>query len=346
MALVASSASAATGSQPNGEADGARSNTAAKLTVLFDAIGNRADLRKDWGYAALVEVGGRRILFDTGNDAAVLAHNTKALGVDLGKLDFVVISHRHGDHTTGLSHVLSVNPGVKIYAPEEKFGVFGSSLPATFLRPEPRLPKDSQYFGGTPPERMTFGKAWPEANITLIDKTTEIAPGVHLISLVSDKPGTLELRELSLAIETPDGIVLVVGCSHPGIDRIVEVAKTINPKIHLIAGGLHLVTSSDAEIASQVAALNDKFHVAWIAAGHCTGEPAFMALMDRFGDRNIYAGVGATIGLGSNPRAEGLSTVRHAMATGELQTYRQAMRDNLIRFGRRPSADVHNGSGQ
>ena len=56
---------------------------------------------------------------------------------------------------------------------------------------------------------MRFGSAWPRANIQLIDKTTEVAPGIHLIALVSDKPGTLELRELSLAMETPDGMVVV-----------------------------------------------------------------------------------------------------------------------------------------
>jgi 7,8-dihydropterin-6-yl-methyl-4-(beta-D-ribofuranosyl)aminobenzene 5'-phosphate synthase len=53
---------------------------------------------------------------------------------------------------------------------------------------------------------MRFGSAWSQANIMLIDKPTVIAPGIHLISLVADKPGTLELRELSLAMETPEGL--------------------------------------------------------------------------------------------------------------------------------------------
>src|SRR5215470_3239617 len=70
----------------------------ARLTVLYDAFGRDPALQKDWGYAALIEVAGRRILFDTGNNAEVLAKNTRAMGVDLSKLDFVVMSHRHGDH--------------------------------------------------------------------------------------------------------------------------------------------------------------------------------------------------------------------------------------------------------
>src|SRR3954462_8360351 len=67
------------------------------------------------------------------------------------------------------------------------------------------------------------------------------------------------LRELSLAINTPDGVVLVVGCSHPGIDKIVEAAATINPKIHLIAGGFHLVVAPDDTIAKIVGTLKDTF---------------------------------------------------------------------------------------
>lgn len=55
-------------------------------------------MRKDWGYSALIENGGKRILFDTGNSPGILAQNAKAKGVDLSKLDFLVMSHRHGDH--------------------------------------------------------------------------------------------------------------------------------------------------------------------------------------------------------------------------------------------------------
>jgi 7,8-dihydropterin-6-yl-methyl-4-(beta-D-ribofuranosyl)aminobenzene 5'-phosphate synthase len=108
-----------------------------------------------------------------------------------------------------------------------------------------------------------------------VDRNTEIAPDIHLIALVSDKPGTLELPELSLAISTPEGLVIVVGCSHPGIDKIVAAASTINPRVHLIAGGFHLLTAGDSDIDRIVTALHDQFKVDYIAPGHCTGEPAF-----------------------------------------------------------------------
>src|SRR5689334_3820638 len=196
----------------------------AQITVLYDAFGKDPALQKDWGYAVLVEYAGKRILFDSGNNPEILAHNAKAKHIDLSKLDFVVMSHRHGDHMGGLAYVLSVNPKVRIYAPKEGFGVYGADLPSSFYRRESSLPPEQRYYDGTPPDVMRFGSAWPGANFQLVDKTAEIFPGIHLISVVSDKPGTLELRELSLALNTPEGMVIVVGCSHPVIDKIVAAA--------------------------------------------------------------------------------------------------------------------------
>src|SRR5881227_4061467 len=111
-----------------------------RITILYDAFGNDAAMKKDWGFSALVEVAGKRILFDTGNDGDIFAANVKAKGIDLANLDFVVLSHRHSDHMAGLNHVLSVNPKVKIYAPREGFGIYGSSLPSSFYRKDEALP--------------------------------------------------------------------------------------------------------------------------------------------------------------------------------------------------------------
>ena len=266
-----------------------------QITVLYDAFGKTSTMQKDWGYAALVEYGGKRILFDTGNNPDILAQNAKAKGVDLTKLDFVVMSHRHGDHMGGLTYLLKVNPTVKIYAPKEGFGVYGADLPSSFYRKDASLPPEQRYYDGGPPEVMRFGSAWPGANFQLVDKNIEITPDIHLIALVSDKPGTLELRELSLAINTPDGIVIVVGCSHPGIEKIVESASAINPRIHLITGGFHLVVAPDPDIEKIVTNLHDRFKVEYVAPGHCTGEPAFTALKKAFGDHYVYAGLGTTI---------------------------------------------------
>jgi len=279
----------------------ARDATKQQITILYDAFGKPSQMEKDWGFAALIEYGGKRILFDTGDNPDILAKNAKARGVDLGSLDFAVLSHRHGDHMGGLDYLLSVNPRVKIYAPKENFGVYGFSLPGSFYRKDEALPREQRYYDGSPPQVMKFGSAWPKANFELVEKTTEIAPGIRLIATVSDKPTTLELRELSLAIDTPDGIILVVGCSHPGIDKIVEAAAADGRRIHLIAGGLHLVVAKDADIEGVVTALRDKYKVAYIAPGHCTGEPTFAALERAFGRNYLYAGLGTELALGPSP---------------------------------------------
>jgi 7,8-dihydropterin-6-yl-methyl-4-(beta-D-ribofuranosyl)aminobenzene 5'-phosphate synthase len=263
-----------------------------RVTILYDAFGGRPGLVRDWGFAALVEYGGKRILFDTGNNAEIFARNVRALGIDLRSLDFAVISHRHGDHTSGLSYLLRQNPHLKIYAPKEGFGVFGAALPSTFYRRDPSLPDSMRYFESRPPEEMTFGTPWPQANMQWIDSLTEVAPGVTIISTISHNAGTLELRELSLAVQGPEGLVLLVGCSHPGIETILQAARPLGTHVAMIFGGLHLVTTPDTAIARIASELRDRWGVGKVAPGHCTGEPAFAELQRVFGARYRYAGLG------------------------------------------------------
>ncbi len=268
-----------------------------RVSILYDAFGKSSPLRKDWGFSALVEYSGKRILFDTGNNAEIFAHNVKVSGVDLKKLDFAVISHRHGDHTSGLNYLLNVNPDIRIYAPKEGFGVFGATLPGTFYRRDSSLPDYMRYYDGRSPETMIFGTPWSGANFVWIDSLTEVAPGIYVISTVSNTPGTLELRELSLAIRTSIGLVLVVGCSHPGIEKILEASIAIDKHVHLILGGFHLVTTEDAEINRVATVLRDQWKVDRVAPGHCTGEATFSALQKAFVDQYCYAGLGSVIEL-------------------------------------------------
>jgi len=294
-----------------------------RITILYDAFGKDAAMTKDWGYAALVEINGKRILFDTGGDPAIFAKNVKAKGVDLTKLDFVVLSHRHGDHVGGASYLLRENPKVKIYAPKDGLGgIFGSDISNTFYRKDESLPAEKRYYGGTPPEIVKLGTVFSGANIQLIDKTTELLPGITLIALVSDVPGTKELKELSLAINTADGLVLIVGCSHPGIEGIVAEAAKINPHIHLLAGGFHLVAAQDLAIEKIATTLHDTYKVDYIAPGHCTGEPTFAALQKTFGDHYLYAGLGTTLDLGANLRTASDRRASGLLDESDLRTYR------------------------
>ena len=267
-----------------------------RITILVDAFGTPSSLKQDWGYAALVEYNGKRILFDTGNNTEGFAHNARVLGIDLTLLDAVVISHRHGDHTDGLRHLLEVNPRVRIYAPNDEY--FGGPTPAVFFRrPVPSLPAEQRYFGGKVPAEVPHGSPWRQANLVRLDSTTEIAPGIRLVQNVSQTRQFGETPELSLVIQTPSGQVVLVGCSHPGIEQILESVRAKEVPVHLVAGGLHLVTTPDAEIDRLTAALRDEWKVRRIAPGHCTGEVAFAALRRVYGGRYTFAGVGTVISL-------------------------------------------------
>jgi len=306
----------------------------AQITILYEAFGPASALKKDWGFSALIEYGGKRILFDTGNNTEIFAHNVATKGIDLQQLDFAVMSHRHGDHTSGLNHLLHVNPSVKIYAPQENFGVFGAALPGTFYRRNESLASDMRYFDGKPPDTVRFGSPWPEGNFTWISKTTEVAPGLHLILLNGTWGVDLEVKEISLAIDTPEGIVLIVGCSHPTIEKIVDAAKTaINKPIHLVLGGTHLLPAKDDQISSIATSLRDHWSVRYLAPAHCTGEPAFAILKEAFGDRYVYAGLGTTILLGPKitVKAEAGQPNKTAMDQEDLRSYREAVRRGPLR---------------
>jgi len=136
------------------------------------------------------------------------------------------------------------------------------------------------------------------------------------------------VKEISLAIDTPEGIVLIVGCSHSTIEKIVEAAKsTINKPIHLILGGTHLIPAKDDQIRSIAASLRDNWNVRYLAPSHCTGEPAFAILQEAFGERYIYAGLGTTVLLGPKVtvKAEAGQPSKNAMDAEDLRSYREAM---------------------
>jgi 7,8-dihydropterin-6-yl-methyl-4-(beta-D-ribofuranosyl)aminobenzene 5'-phosphate synthase len=268
-----------------------------RVTILYDSFGKAPALTLDWGFAAMVEDGGKRILFDTGNNARIFEHNIKALGVDLQKIDFVVISHRHADHTSGITYLLSVNPNITIYVPDEPWGLFARGVKNDFYRKDPSLPADMRYYGGHPPEILEAGTPWPGGNFVPVSQKTEVAPGLFILPGVSTTPGTLELKELSLAIKSPQGVILIVGCSHPGVEHILQETSAIDPHVHILLGGLHQIQKPDPEVERIATVLHDQYKVDLVAPGHCTGEPEFAALKKTFGDHYVYAGAGTVIEL-------------------------------------------------
>jgi 7,8-dihydropterin-6-yl-methyl-4-(beta-D-ribofuranosyl)aminobenzene 5'-phosphate synthase len=257
----------------------------------------RTDLERDWGFAALIEYEGRRILFDTGNDAQTFKRNVARLDLDLTRLDAAVISHRHGDHTSGLSYLLEVNPAVKIYTPREPV-FFRSRLPPAYLEPYPSLPPEMRYFGGSPPKELAGGRSYIwDADFVTVTETTEIFRGIYVVTTRSEKPGTSQMNEVSLVVRTPRGLAVIVGCSHPGVETILENAAKIDPRLYTAIGGFHLVNTSRDDVTTTVNELHDKLKLKRVAPAHCTSELGFAVFLERFADRYDQAGVGAVIPL-------------------------------------------------
>ena len=270
----------------------------ARITILYDAFGKQSDLKRGWGYSAFIEYAGRRVLFDAGARSKDFAYNVEALKIDLKSLDFVVITHRHNDHTAGLHQVLRENPGTTIYSPIEG-AQFNSPTPPALSNLIKRyiesVPDDMRYFGGNASGIATPESPWAEAKFSSISEPREVLPGFFMFSTRSETPGTREMNEVSLLIQTPRGGILVVGCSHPGIEKIIESAVKIEPKIYSVFGGFHLVDMSDDKVTEMVQRFKDKWGIERMAAGHCTGQFAFAELVRIYGDNFDRAGIGSTI---------------------------------------------------
>lgn len=127
--------------------------------------------------------------------------------------------------------------------------------------------------------------------------------------------------------------MLVVGCSHPTLEKIVEAASAaIGKPLHLVFGGTHLLPATPDEISRIAATLRDDWHVGWIAPVHCTGEPAFAILKESFGDRYLYAGLGTTLELGPKVtiKAEAGQSPTYAMDLEDVVDYRVALAHQMV----------------
>jgi 7,8-dihydropterin-6-yl-methyl-4-(beta-D-ribofuranosyl)aminobenzene 5'-phosphate synthase len=180
-----------------------------KTTILYDNTVYREGLglRSDWGFAALVESRGRKVLFDTGANGGILLSNMERLSVDPGSVSDVFISHAHFDHTGGLAAFLSRNPRVKIWTPPSFR--FAGVLPGSL--------------------KSAGDGAFPEA--VTVRGPRKLREGFF-------STGELENIEQSLCVESGRGIVVVAGCSHPKMEMILSAAALFG-KVYGIIGGLH-----------------------------------------------------------------------------------------------------------
>lgn len=296
-------------------------STVAENTIinLYDAFGKPRDgLIKDFGFSALIKYNGKLILFDAGTNADILKNNTKTLGIDLKEVDFAVGSHAHGDHLDGFDYLLEVNPDVKIYLPFDS--QVGAKINFNIAGREKAiidsLPEEMKYFGGEGNYLnpiINYSGRFRGANIEYIKDNKELEQGINLIATqslylgyASKYPNLTEMQatendeiqfeglpELSLLLSTKEGEVLIVGCSHSSIQKIINESKSLTKnEISLLYGGYHLLPYDRSEINSIASQLKNEFGIKKIAPTHCTGHLAFKLLNDAYGKDYIFAGLG------------------------------------------------------
>ena len=212
-----------------------------KAIIIYDNTAIQG-FQSRWGFACLVD---QRILFDTGEKSASLFYNMDQLNVDVDKIEAVVISHDHWDHTGGLWHLLKKRKGLTVYVCpgfSEGFKERVIELEGTLIRYD------------------TFQEI--DANISV---TGEI-PGEY-------KGSSMPVQ--ALMVKPERGITVITGCSHPGIVIMIQKVKEILPKqrISTVFGGFHLMDKNNKTIESIVVSLKD-MGVENVGPTHCTGQEA------------------------------------------------------------------------
>ncbi len=230
----------------------------------------------EWGYSALVEVDGKKILFDTGKNPETVLHNARDLGIDLADVEDVFISHHHIDHTGGLlalrKELKKINPDALVRVHVGK-GIFidrlGQENNMTLIRDE--LEADGVRFIVYEHEHELFPGVWITGPIERIHDEKNWFDNTKIIMGDGAIPDYLP-EDQSLAVDTEDGIVVVAGCGHAGIINTLEqIRKNIdNKEVLAIIGGFHLVDATDEHLKWTSGKLRD-FGVSKIIGGHCTG---------------------------------------------------------------------------
>lgn len=234
-----------------------------RISILYDNQSYSDQFQSGWGFSCLAD---GRVLFDTGEAPDPLFQNMNRMNIDPQNIEAVVISHDHWDHTGGLWELLKQRNGLKVF-----------SCPG---------------FGDTFRERVKTldGILIESADFQEIDSR---------ISVTGEIPGKYKgifMPEQALMIKTESGVLLITGCSHPGILTIAEKAKKCFPSIPItyILGGFHLMNENPKIVDFIISSLM-KLGVLKVWPTHCTGENARIHFRKRFGKNSIAIGAGSHI---------------------------------------------------
>lgn len=230
------------------------------ITVVYNNMPFNEELTTAWGISVFIEGLEKSVLFDTGGDGSVLLANMEKLGINPYDIEIVILSHIHGDHVGGLDALLEKNNNVTVYIP--------SSFPDDFKNKV----------------KSKTGK------LVIVKEPHKICENVW----TTGELGT-SIKEQSLVIRTPKGLIVVTGCSHPGIDNIVSfVKKHFEENIYLVLGGFHLISYSESEVKEIIREIK-MLKVEKIAPSHCTGGRAIELFEEAWGENFVELGCGARI---------------------------------------------------
>lgn len=284
---------------PDVQQGSSESSEQIRIVNIFDAFGEITEgVQLSWGFSAYIEYRGQTILFDGGSNPEILSQNARALGIDLTKVDFAILSHRHPDHAAGLDYLVRVNPEATLFLPNdtalggpEPFDL--GEVPDDIMK---SLPPKQRYFRE---ETTTIdydpGDRFWGAKIRFVVSNREIAPGVSLIATMNER---FRIHELSLVLETDNGTVLVTGCSHSGLPTIIRGAtEQVDGHLALVVGGYHLAWKSMEKISELAHTLKSEFQVTRVAPAHCSGHIAFKVFKDVFSEQFVFFGLGSVIEL-------------------------------------------------
>ena len=230
------------------------------MMILYDNNPYQEGLTSAWGFSCLIRGTEQTILFDTGGNGALLLANMKRLKVDPKEIDVIVLSHIHGDHVGGLERFIEENKNVTVYFP--------ASFPKAF--------KDGLKRSGI--------------KIIEVHDPTTVCKGVH----VTGAFGTW-IKEISLVIHSGKGILIITGCAHPGIVKIItEVKDFTENDVLFVMGGFHLGGEGKSEVDEIIRSFR-KLEVKYVAPCHCSGNVARQMFKKEYRDNYINVGAGKII---------------------------------------------------
>ncbi|MEN6395526.1 MAG: MBL fold metallo-hydrolase [Methanoregula sp.] len=253
------------------------------LTILVDntTIIDRYFLGEP-GLSILIETEGRRILLDAGYSDAFI-RNAEMMGIDLLDLDYVVLSHGHLDHTWGLVHLVQKLAGAEIHSIPHKTPALVAHPFCFYPKPKPPVPNigsllQEEEAGRQFSLNLSAGPLWLTKNLVFLGEIPrrfgfeQTDPGRRRIVMPDGKvePDQL-LDDSALACRTPEGLVIITGCSHAGICNITEYAREVcgEQQVLDIIGGFHLIKPSPEQMKGTCAYLHDLAPKA-VHACHCT----------------------------------------------------------------------------